>query len=109
MDAPMDEGQLRVKTVELRHSESQEMDVAEAPVIVSGGRGMGGPEHFGMLETLADELDAAVGASRAVVDAEAAGRFYGLRTTQGEIEPGIGPAHRHQCLRLLALDGSGNA
>lgn len=44
-------------------------DVAEADVIVSGGRGMGGPEHFAMLEELADELHAAVGASRAVVDA----------------------------------------
>lgn len=44
-------------------------DVAEADVIVSGGRGMGGPEHFALLEELADELHAAVGASRAVVDA----------------------------------------
>jgi len=44
-------------------------DVAEAEVIVSGGRGMGGPEHFGLLEDLADALGAAVGASRAVVDA----------------------------------------
>lgn len=44
-------------------------DVAEADVIVSGGRGMGAPEHFALLEALADELHAAVGASRAVVDA----------------------------------------
>lgn len=44
-------------------------DVAEADVIVSGGRGMGGPEHFHLIEALADELGAAVGASRAVVDA----------------------------------------
>jgi len=44
-------------------------DVAEADIIVSGGRGMGGPEHFHLVEALADELGAAVGASRAVVDA----------------------------------------
>jgi electron transfer flavoprotein alpha subunit len=44
-------------------------DVTEADIIVSGGRGMKGPEHFGMLESLADVLGAAVGASRAVVDA----------------------------------------
>lgn len=44
-------------------------DVTEADIIVSGGRGMKGPEHFALLETLADVLGAAVGASRAVVDA----------------------------------------
>lgn len=50
-------------------SASTRPDVAEADIIVSGGRGMGGPEHFAMLEALADALGAAVGASRAVVDA----------------------------------------
>lgn len=44
-------------------------DVTEADVIVSGGRGMKGPEHFHFLEELAGILDGAVGASRAVVDA----------------------------------------
>ena len=49
--------------------ESTRPDVAEADIIVSGGRGIGGPEHFHLIEALADELGAAVGASRAVVDA----------------------------------------
>jgi electron transfer flavoprotein alpha subunit len=44
-------------------------DVTEASIIVSGGRGMKGPEHFHLVEKLADVLGAAVGASRAVVDA----------------------------------------
>jgi electron transfer flavoprotein alpha subunit len=50
-------------------SQSTRPDVAEATIIVSGGRGMGGPEHFALLEALADALGAGVGASRAVVDA----------------------------------------
>ncbi|MFP3948560.1 MAG: electron transfer flavoprotein subunit alpha/FixB family protein, partial [Longimicrobiales bacterium] len=48
-----------------------ELDVAEASIVVSGGRGMGGPENWGLLEDLRDALGdgAALGASRAVVDA----------------------------------------
>jgi electron transfer flavoprotein alpha subunit len=44
-------------------------DVTEADIVVSGGRGMKGPEHFALIEKLADVLGAGVGASRAVVDA----------------------------------------
>ena len=44
-------------------------DLAEASIVVSGGRGTGGAEGFGIIETLADSLTAAVGASRAVTDA----------------------------------------
>ena len=52
-------------------SEGVAVDVAEAAVVVSGGRGMKGPENWGVLEDLRDALgeDAALGASRAVVDA----------------------------------------
>jgi electron transfer flavoprotein alpha subunit len=46
------------------------LDVAEAPVVVSGGRGLKEPQHFALLEDLAAAFgNAAVGASRAVVDA----------------------------------------
>ena len=48
---------------------SGKIDVAEATVIVSGGRGMQGPEHWPLIEGLAETLGAATGASRAVVDA----------------------------------------
>jgi electron transfer flavoprotein alpha subunit len=44
-------------------------DLTEAQIVVSGGRGTGGAEGFGIIEQLADALGAAVGASRAVTDA----------------------------------------
>jgi electron transfer flavoprotein alpha subunit len=44
-------------------------DLTEADIIVSGGRGLKGPESFGVLESLASAIGAVVGASRAVCDA----------------------------------------
>lgn len=48
---------------------NEKLDVAEADIIVSGGRGLRGPENFNLIENLASVLGAATGASRAVVDA----------------------------------------
>lgn len=48
---------------------SEKLDVAEADRIVSGGRGLRGPENFTLIENLADSIGGATGASRAVVDA----------------------------------------
>lgn len=59
---------LRTKVVEMKRSEGK-LDVAEADIIVSGGRGLKGPENYHLVEALAEALGAAVGASRAVVDA----------------------------------------
>lgn len=59
---------LSTRVIDIKKSEGK-LDVAEADIIVSGGRGMKAPEHFELLEKLAEALGAAVGASRAVVDA----------------------------------------
>ena len=47
---------------------SERLDVAEADIIISGGRGMGAPANFSHLNEIADMIGAAVGASRAAVD-----------------------------------------
>jgi electron transfer flavoprotein alpha subunit len=62
-------GEAKTKVLEVQKEAAGKIDVAEANVIVSGGRGMKGPEGFGILEELAAVLGAAVGASRAAVDA----------------------------------------
>jgi electron transfer flavoprotein alpha subunit len=59
---------IKTRVTEFKKSEGK-LDVAEADIIVSGGRGMKAPENFHLVEELADNLGAAVGASRAVVDA----------------------------------------
>jgi electron transfer flavoprotein alpha subunit len=59
---------LKTKVIEFKKSEGK-LDVAEADIIVSGGRGIKGPENFYLIENLAEALGGAVGASRAVVDA----------------------------------------
>ena len=59
------------QVVEFRSASQGSVDVAEAEIVVSGGRGMRGPENWGVLEDVRDALGpaAALGASRAVVDA----------------------------------------
>lgn len=62
-------GAATTKVAEILKEAAGKIDVAEANIIVSGGRGMKGPEGYGILEELAGLLGAAVGASRAAVDA----------------------------------------
>ena len=64
--APVD---LKTKIKEIVKGTTEKLDLTEANIIISGGRGMKGPEHFKLLEDLASVLGATVGASRAVVDA----------------------------------------
>ena len=64
-----DAGSVRAKVVEIVSAGKGEVDVAEAEIIVSGGRGVAGPDGFAPIRSLAKTLGAAVGASRAAVDA----------------------------------------
>jgi electron transfer flavoprotein alpha subunit len=59
----------RAKVLRVEASESKELDVSEADIIVSGGRGIKGPEGWPVVRNLQQALGAALGASRAVVDA----------------------------------------
>jgi electron transfer flavoprotein alpha subunit len=65
--APTASGKIQCK--DLVKGASGKTDLTEANVIVSGGRGMQGPENFKILDELADTIGATVGASRAVADA----------------------------------------
>lgn len=60
---------LKTRIKDVVKGASEKLDLTEANIIVSGGRGMKGAEHFKLLEDLAAVLGATVGASRAVVDA----------------------------------------
>jgi electron transfer flavoprotein alpha subunit len=70
-DAPVsiDEGAMKTKIVEVLRDATGKVDLTEAGKVVSGGRGMKGPEHFNILEDLAAAIGASVGASRSAVDA----------------------------------------
>jgi len=64
-----DPGAARVRVTEMSQGGAAKLDLGEAPVIVSGGRGLRGPENFKLLEDLAAAFgNAAVGATRAVTD-----------------------------------------
>jgi len=65
----LDDAARRVSVIDTAMAESTRPELTEASIIVSGGRGMGGPENYPVIEALADTLGAAVGASRAAVDA----------------------------------------
>jgi electron transfer flavoprotein alpha subunit len=59
---------IRARVIDRKVATAEGVRLEDADVVVAGGRGLGGPEGFGVIEQLARELGGAVGASRAVAD-----------------------------------------
>jgi electron transfer flavoprotein alpha subunit len=77
----------RARVKEVKATASGKVELTEAQIIVSGGRGLKGPENFHLVESLAAALGAAVGASRAVVDAGWVDHQYQVGQTGKTVSP----------------------
>lgn len=89
VEPAVDAGALGARVVRLETPAQQELDVAEAASVVSGGRGLRGPENFALVRDLAAVLGAAVGASRAVVDAGWIPHAHQVGQTGKVVSPGL--------------------
>ncbi len=98
----VDPAKLRTRVVEVRTVARETVPLTEADIIVSGGRGLRGPEHFALLDALAAVLGAAVGSSRPPVDSGWVPHDYEIGQTGKTVNPqlyiacGISGAPQHQ-------------
>jgi electron transfer flavoprotein alpha subunit len=79
----------RSRIVETKTEAADKVKLEDAKVVVSGGRGLGGPENFHYVEELADALGGAAGASRAVVDAGWVPYAMQVGQTGKTVRPGV--------------------
>ncbi|KGF13755.1 electron transfer flavoprotein subunit alpha [Peptostreptococcus sp. MV1] len=80
---------MNIKIREVIKEKNAKVDITEAKVLVSGGRGIGSPEYFDVLKELADELDGLVTSSRANVDAGWIGRERQVGQTGKTVRPDL--------------------
>lgn len=84
----LDERGVVAKIVEIVHQEGDgQVNLQDAQIIVSGGRGLGKPENFALIRELAEVLGGAVGASRAAVDAGWIPAYHQVGQTGRTVQP----------------------
>ena len=87
LEARLQDFSLEAQMIEQAHEESEGPSIEDADVIVAGGRGLGSPENFSLVEDLAKALGGAVAATRAVVDAG----WYPYATQVGQTGKTVSP------------------
>lgn len=83
------ESDIKTKSLEIKKLAKQIHDIGEAKILVSGGRGIGGPENFTLLKELADLLDGSISGSRAAIDSGWLEKAYQVGQTGKTVRPNI--------------------
>lgn len=89
MNVTLDTSKMKVKVKEIVKETKNKVDIADASILVSGGRGIGSADNFCALQSVADEIGATVSASRGAVDAGYLGHDRQVGQTGKTVRPDI--------------------